>query len=211
MARYDVAPTKTNFLRLRRDLAFAREGHGLLEQKRDILVAELFGLSERANRVQAEIDELLRKAFSSLEKAVAQMGRESVWAAAQAVSLKPEVRLTQRRVMGVFVPAVRTELESSFPYYSPGKMSLALDEAVMNFQEVLRQIGRLAETRIALGNLTREVKKTIRRVNALERIALPDYEDTLKYITDSLEETERETFYALKLIKTRLEAGRRMR
>ncbi|MCK5548090.1 MAG: V-type ATP synthase subunit D, partial [Thermoplasmata archaeon] len=74
-----MAPTKTNFLKLKRDLAFAREGHGLLEQKRDILVAELFGLSERAGRVQAEIDELLRKAFSSLEKAVAQMGRESVW------------------------------------------------------------------------------------------------------------------------------------
>ena len=49
------------------------------------------------------------------------------------------------------------------------------------------------------------VRKTMRRVNALEKIAIPDYEESIKYIEDTLEESERETFATLKLVKERLE------
>jgi len=63
---------------------------------------------------------------------------------------------------------------------------------------------------VSLARLAREVNKTIRRVNALEKIALPDLEETLKYITDALQEMERETFFTMKLIKNRL-AERRSR
>ena len=58
-------------------------------------------------------------------------------------------------------------------------------------------------------NLTLEVKKTIRRVNALEKIALPDFQETIKYIQDALEENERETFFTLKLVKNRLQKKRK--
>ena len=44
------------------------------------------------------------------------------------------------------------------------------------------------------------------RVNALEKVFIPDYEDTMKYVEDSLEEADREAFFILKLIKDRLEA-----
>ncbi|MCK4236011.1 MAG: V-type ATP synthase subunit D, partial [Candidatus Krumholzibacteria bacterium] len=68
----------------------------------------------------------------------------------------------------------------------------------------LRLLGSLAEARISLMRLSREVAKTIRRVNALEKIFIPDYEETLKYIEMALEESEREAFFILKLVKDRL-------
>ncbi|MFC1502608.1 V-type ATP synthase subunit D, partial [bacterium] len=46
--------------------------------------------------------------------------------------------------------------------------------------------------RISLTRIAEEVRKTMRRVNALEKIALPDYDESIKYIEDTLEENERE-------------------
>ena len=44
MAKLNVAPTKTNLLKLRYDLMFAVQGHELLDQKRNILIVELLNL-----------------------------------------------------------------------------------------------------------------------------------------------------------------------
>ena len=45
------------------------------------------------------------------------------------------------------------------------------------------------------------IKKTQKRANALKNIIIPKYGYTIKYITDSLEEKEREEFTRLKVIK----------
>ena len=52
--------------------------------------------------------------------------------------------------------------------------------------------------------IAQEVQKTMRRVNALDKIAIPDYKESIKYIEESIEESERETFALLKIIKERL-------
>ena len=50
--------------------------------------------------------------------------------------------------------------------------------------------------------LAYEIKKTQRRVNALENIFIPEFREIIKFIQDTLEERERETFFQLKRIKT---------
>jgi len=211
MARYEVAPTKTNLLRLKRDSAFAREGYELLEQKREILIGELFALMDRATKTQGSVNERLKEAYSALENAVLRMGRYRVARLAGAANIKTDISIRTRRIMGVEVPIISAEVEDKPPYFSPADTSFWTDETVQQFKEVLKLLGTLAETTISVINLTREVKKTVRRVNALEKIALPDYEDTLKFITDALEEMERETFYTMKQVKARLEKRRRKR
>jgi V/A-type H+-transporting ATPase subunit D len=99
-------------------------------------------------------------------------------------------------------------LDDNPPYYGPRATSVWTDEAVGRFKNAITAIGRLAESRISLVRLAREIQKTIRRVNALEKIFIPDYKETIKYIEDSLEEGEREAFFILKLVKGRLEARR---
>jgi V/A-type H+-transporting ATPase subunit D len=211
MARYSIPPTKTNLMRLRRDHAFAREGHELLEQKREILVNELMAIMDRAKQIQAETDEAFQKAYDALIKAVVRMGRRKVESASDAINIKSNLRLSERRIMGVIVPVINATFDDNPPYYSPGETSFWLDEAIQNFRDILKMIGKLAEMFISVMNLTQEVKKTVRRVNALEKIALPDYQETIKYIEESLEESERETFFTLKLVKARLEKKRKGR
>ena len=52
------------------------------------------------------------------------------------------------------------------------------------------------------------MRKTIRKVNALEKIAIPEMRDTVSYIENRLEENERDMFVLMKLVKKQLEEKR---
>jgi len=108
--------------------------------------------------------------------------------------------------MGVSLPAVELTLRYNPPYYGPSGTSVWTDEAVQRFKDALGSIAVLAECRISVIRLAREIQKTIRRVNALERVFIPDYQDSLHHVEGALEEADREAFFVLKLIKDRLEA-----
>ncbi|WP_320129406.1 V-type ATP synthase subunit D, partial [uncultured Sphaerochaeta sp.] len=69
----------------------------------------------------------------------------------------------------------------------------------------LELMGRLAELKVSIMRLAREVKKTIRKVNALEKIVIPDNQMTIKWMRSRIEEQERENFILLKVVKDRME------
>ncbi len=206
MARHHVAPTKTSLFRIRRDQAFAIEGHQLLEQKRDILVAEMMGLIDAAVELQKKVDEALRAAHAAMSEAGVRMGQSKVRSAAQAVNISADITLHRREVIGVHLPAVNVTLEGHVPSYSLHDTSAWLDATSAAFRQVLELLGEMARLKVSLMRISLEVRKTVRRVNALEQIHLPDYADTIKYINDVLEEQGRESFFVLKLIKSRIEA-----
>ena len=95
------------------------------------------------------------------------------------------------------------------PYYSLMGTSFWIDNAVKGFRDALELMGKLAELKVSLMRLAQEVKKTIRKVNALEKIAIPDLGETVSYIRSRLEENERDMFVLMKLVKARLETRAR--
>ncbi|MHC4887390.1 MAG: V-type ATP synthase subunit D [Planctomycetota bacterium] len=200
-----VAPTKTNLLRLRHEMNFARLGHELLDQKRNILVVELLNLVDEAEASQEKVGETLAEAYRTLEQAVLRMGRLKVSRLANVVNITTEIELRQRKVMGVPLPVVRTEFTSHGPHYSPRDTSHWVDATIDQFKAALQQMGKLAELKISTIRLATEVRKTIRKVNALEKIAIPDLEETVVYIEGRLEENQREMFSLMKMVKNRLE------
>lgn len=204
MAKYEVAPTKTNMMKIKRELGFAEEGWKLLDQKRKILVVELMGLIDRTVEAQRNTEKRLSEAFEALDQLTLRMGRREISLVAPGVNIKSDISFSQRRVMGVSLPNVKVKFRDSPPYFAAPESSVWIDETIKRFREVLHLLGDLAEARISLVRLSREVAKTIRRVNALEKIFIPDYQETLKYIEMALEESEREAFFVLKLVKDRL-------
>ena len=205
MARYKVVPTKTNLMKLRRNLSFAQEGYDLLEQKRQILVVELMGLVDKTTDAQEKVEKAMAEAFKALQSAVLSMGRQAVANVAPAVNIASDITITMRRIMGVNIPRVEVKVEDIAPYFSLGETSFWVDETIARFKGLLQDLGTLAELRISLMRIAEEVRKAMRRVNALEKIAIPDYNESIKYIEDTLEESEREMFATLKLVKERLE------
>ncbi|MBN1837031.1 MAG: V-type ATP synthase subunit D [Spirochaetales bacterium] len=199
-----VAPTKTNLLKTRQDLAFARLGHELLDQKRNILVLELLNLVDQAVDFQDKVVGALAEAFATLERAVMEMGKLKVAALSSAVNMSAEITLKQRRVMGVRLPVVETSFLERAPYYSPMGTSFWIDSSLEEFKQALQLMGRLAELKVSIIRLAAEVRKTIRKVNALEKIAIPDLEQTVGFIQNRLEENEREMLILMKMVKNRL-------
>jgi len=201
-----VAPTKTNLLRIRHELDFARLGHELLDQKRNILVIELLNLVDQAVDFQERVVRALEEAYRTLEQAVLRMGKLRVANLASAVNIRTEIELKTRRVMGVRLPVVETSFTEHPPYYSPLGTSFWIDNSIEEFKKALQLMGRLAELKISIIRLAAEVRRTIRKVNALEKIAIPDLEQTVSFIQNRLEENERDMFILMKMVKSRLEA-----
>jgi V/A-type H+-transporting ATPase subunit D len=199
------APTKTNLLKLKSELEFARLGHELLDQKRNILVLELLNLVDQAVDFQARVEQALADAYRTLEEAVLRMGKLKVGNLASAVNIETTMTISRRKVMGVRLPVVETSFQEHAPYFSPSGTSFWVDSALRAFKNALQEMGRLAELKISIIRLAGEVRKTIRKVNALEKIAIPDLEDGVTYTQNRLEETEREMFVLMKMVKTRLE------
>ncbi len=201
----NLAPTKTNLLKIKDELKFARLGYDLLDQKRNILVLELLNIVDQSVDIQDQVEKALERAYRTLEEAVLKMGKLKVATLAGAVNIESEIKITQRRVMGVQLPVVETSFKEHPPYYSPMGTSFWIDSSLKNFKEALAVMGRLAELKISITRLAQEVKKTIRKVNALEKIAIPDLDESVSYIQNRLEETERDMFVLMKMVKTRLE------
>ncbi|MBX7257310.1 MAG: V-type ATP synthase subunit D [Candidatus Hydrogenedentes bacterium] len=205
MPRYELAPTRTNLLRLKGDLAFALEGYELLEQKREILMSELKRVTDRAVEAQRTVDAELEKAYRALREAKTAVGNIGIESAACAINMTTELHVHERHVMGVAIPTVEMAITESPPHYGPTLTSAWTDEAANRFRSALEALTVLAETRIAVVRLAREIQKTIRRVNALEKIFIPDYRETKKYVEDALEEADRGALSLLKLVKEKLE------
>ena len=208
MAQANYAPTKTNLLRLKNDLTFARQGHELLDQKRNILIIELLALVDQTADYQSRVENALAKAYKTLEEAVLDMGKLKVQYLTGAVNITTDITIRSRRVMGVILPVVETEFTEHPPYYSPMGTSFWIDSSIKFFREALELLGKLSELKISVLRLANEVKKTIRKVNALEKIAIPDPKEAVRYIESRLEENERDMFILMRMVKDNLESKR---
>lgn len=205
MAKQNYAPTKTNLLRLKDDLKFAQQGYELLDQKRNILIIELLALVDQAVDFQDSVDKALAKAYESLEQAVLEMGKLKVQYLTGAVHIEADIKVSSRKIMGVSLPVIDTNFTEHSPYYSPVGTVFWIDSSLQSFKETLKLLGKLSELKISVLRLANEVKKTIRKVNALEKIAIPDLQEVVHYIQSRLEENERDMFILMKMVKRNLE------
>jgi len=200
----NVAPTKSNLISLKRQLAVAEEGYDLLEQKRQILVSELMRRLARVRDDQSAAADVLRRAFDALNEAQLDTGSEALERASLGVTMEHEVELAGQHLMGIKIPRVMVRTEPVSVQFGVGGTSANADIAMRRFVEVLPLLAELAELENAVMRLALELRKTQRRCNALSKIFMPNYRETIGYITGALEERERESFVILKMIRDRL-------
>jgi V/A-type H+/Na+-transporting ATPase subunit D len=203
MAKINVPPTRSNLLRIKQELQFSKEGYEILNRKREVLTAELIHMAHNAEALQQEVWKLLAEAYAAMEKAQLKMGRERVEWAALAANKTVDVQLKFRGIMGVSIPVIESKGAPPEMLYSLGDTSASLDEASSAFAKVIKLIPELSMVMTTVWRLAYELRKTQRRVNALQYIFIPEYEETVLFIVSSLEEREREDTFRLKLLKHR--------
>ena len=197
-------PSKANLIKARENLAFSKSGYALLDKKRTVLIREAMTLVERANEIQKKVKEEFEDAYSTLEIANITLGVNNVSDVAMSIPKQEEFQILYRSVMGVEIPMVVYERdENKNPNYSFFRTNSALDNAVKTLENLKYLVYELAEIENAVYMISLEIKKTVKRANALEKIQIPRYEEAVKYISEVLEEKEREDFFRLKKVKSK--------
>ncbi len=204
MARQAVAPTKGNLLTLQEELALAHEGYELLDHKREVLINELYRVVSDYSQAVRRMNEKLIPALELLRRAVVRMGEERKSAALPSEVNEIGVIQMEHSVMGVRLPTV--SLEGTQEQERPGTWdgNADLDESYESLSQSPEYMVEYVQTAMSVRRLSSEIKKTQRQVNALESVFIPDYEETIRFIRDVLEENEREAFFRQKRVKAKL-------
>ena len=196
-----AVPTKGNLMNSKKSLALAKNGYELLDRKRNILIREMMTLIDHANKLQSEIDGSYEQAYIEIQNA--DITTDMCEDIANAVPGADRLHLDSRSVMGVEIPILTMDENEvhNFLHYGARSTNSAVDKAFILFNKVKTLTVELAEIENSVYRLAVSIKKTQKRANALKNIMIPRFEETVKFITDALDEKDREEFSRLKVIK----------
>lgn len=200
MANKQVFPTKGNLMATKKSNDLAHMGYELMDRKRNILTREMMSLLDDVKQMRSEITECYLEAYKALEQANLSMGVISELA--EAVPVDTGITITYRSVMGVEIPKIHYEKKPLTLCYGMHEANSKFDYAYQCFYRVKEVTISLAELENAVYRLANAIRKSQKRANALKNIVIPDFEKNIKYISDALEEKEREEFSRQKVIKT---------
>lgn len=205
MARLNVNPTRMELSSLKKKLTSAQRGHKLLKDKRDELMRQFMELIRENKQLRSEVEEGISAANRYMAVAGSVMQREVLETALMLPKQEVELEVSEKNVMSVYIPVFspkyRTGDTDDIYSYGTAFTSVDLDGAISALSEIFPKMIRLAEIEKACQLMADEIEKTRRRVNALEHIMIPDYQETIKYITMKLSENERSTTTSLMKVK----------
>jgi V/A-type H+-transporting ATPase subunit D len=184
----EISPTRMNLMNRRSQLGLASRGMMLLEKKRDALVQEFVANVHEALEARRQLYQTAQEAHRTLMLAKAFDGPETVESLSLGMPVRFSAQATVDNVWGTRV--ARLAIESS-------------REITMS------PLIRVANTEARLRRIAAEVKKTARRVNALQQAVIPVIRSQIHFIQQALDQQEQEDIFRLKRIKTKLEAKNR--
>ena len=205
MAVMNVNPTRMELTNLKRKLVTARRGHKLLKDKRDELMRRFLDMVRENKALRKEVEEGVKKANVAMSVARCIMSDKALDVALMLPTQEMHLDVTEKNVMSVMIPEFdvkfRTANEHDIYSYGFANTSGDLDTAVKALSDIMPKMIRLAEIEKSCRLMADEIEKTRRRVNALEHVMIPQYEETIKYITMKLDENERSTTTRLMKVK----------
>ena len=214
MARLNVNPTRMELTNLKRKLTTARRGHKLLKDKQDELMRRFLDLVRENKELRRKVEEGIEESNRHMALARSVMSYSSLDVALMMPSQKMSLDVSEKNVMSVMLPVFDTKLktadENDIYSYGFAFTSSDLDAAVKSLSDIMPYMLRLAEVEKSCQLMSAEIEKTRRRVNALEHVMIPQYEETIKYISMKLDENERSSTIRLMKVKNMmLEEARR--
>lgn len=204
MAKLNVNPTRMEMTRLKRQLKTATRGHKLLKDKLDELMKQFLEIVRENKRLREAAEAALESAYQDFIIARAVLSESTLAESLMIPQQSVSVKVKQRNIMSVNVPVFDFQKEAGsgdiYPY-GTAFTSGELDSAMNSFSAAMEPLLRLAESEKTAQLLAQEIERTRRRVNALENVMIPNYQETIKFIAMKLEENERASTTRLMKVK----------
>ena len=205
MPKTAVTPTRMVLNQLKGRLKTARRGHKLLKDKRDELMRQFMDVVRLNKELRRKVEEGMTGAFASLTVASTIMSPEMLEQALLYPRQSVELGMSFKNIMSVNVPVYSFRTKNNDPSeiypYGFAQTSGELDDALEKLAKVFEDMLELAQVEKTMQLLAEEIEKTRRRVNALEYVMIPNFEESIRYISMKLEENESSTKVRLMKVK----------
>ena len=205
MPKTAVTPPRLVLNQLKGRLKTARRGHKLLKDKRDELMRQFMDVVKLNKELRLKVEEGMTGAFASLTVASTIMSPEMLEQALLYPRQSVELGMSYKNIMSVNVPGYSFRTKNNDPSeiypYGFAQTSGELDDALEKLAKVFEDMLELAQVEKTMQLLAEEIEKTRRRVNALEYVMIPNFEENIRYITMKLEENENSTKVRLMKVK----------
>lgn len=199
-----ASPTRTELLTRRAQIRLAQQGADLLKGKREALVREFIAELKRFVAEREAMSRTLSAAVQALMRCLALDGREAVASVALAARRAVEVELEEKNIWGIRVSQATSDYHArpaGGHRHSAIGASARIEDATERFEEALESLIKVAPLDRKMRRLAEEIRKTTRRVNALEQRLLPALQSEVEYIRAVLDQREREDIFRLKRLK----------
>ena len=199
-----ISTTRAELLAHKSQIALARQGRDLLEQKRTVLMKEFLRVVDSVMQRAQALQQAAARATQALGAAEAEAGLEVVRSLALAARSDLLINIETVNVMGVRVPVIEQRTvtrPAAGRGYALSSAPLVIDEAAAAFEDEVQAILQLAESELRLERLAREIQSTSRRLNALDHVLLPRLQAEYHTIQMALDERERADHFRMKLVK----------
>lgn len=196
-----VNPNRMELLRLRKRLALAQRGHKLLQDKLEEMMRKFLGLLKDMDTAKTDFKEKTQNLLKDLLYCRITSAKNNFEDALSKIDAQVVLGVSTRRIMNVKVPEFEIKELKIEKHYDFFKTSAQLDLAVAAAPEYIKSLLRLAQLLKTLEILSFEIERTRRRVNALEYMLIPSIQDTIRYITQKLNEFERGNLVRLMRVK----------
>jgi len=197
----NVNATRMELLLLKKRLKLAQRGHKLLKDKQDELMSQLMAIIDEVKNLRLFIEREFQSILFEFILASAKMGPHQAEEALLIPTKKISISVEQKNLISVRIPLFKKEVEGDIISYGYLNTSAEMDSALIKFDKFIESLISLAEKEKAVQLMADEIEETRRRVNALEYKLIPNLEETIKYITMKLSETERSSIVRLMKIK----------
>jgi V/A-type H+-transporting ATPase subunit D len=188
-------------LRLRKRLQLAIRGHKLLQDKLEEMMHRFLALLKDIDRAKEDFQNRNKSILQDLIYCRITASRADFDASLTRIDAKIKISISTTRILNVKVPVFNIEELKMYKGYDFFRTSAQMDLVVAGAQDYLRSLLKLAQLLKTLDVLSYEIERTRRRVNALEYNLIPSICQTIRYITQKLNEFERGNLVRLMRVK----------
>lgn len=184
--------SRSAWLELKEEQTLVKDGYEFLDEKAMLLAAEMLEQKERYTATRKRFLALAAEAAGILSNAAADQGLDGLQVYPASELQGPTIEIDERSSIG------QTMLEARFIGYATGSTRLPVSPAAVvqhcaeAFLAVMEAGAELAAMSSNLERLTREYRRTWRRVRALENVVLPEIRGDLTAMEEHLDLVEQE-------------------
>jgi V/A-type H+-transporting ATPase subunit D len=206
----NIAPTKLNLINTKEFLNLAKDGRNLLEEKKEVLLANILTIVKELKQVRSEFDALVKEIYQDFLYLKLFLGEDIILNELKSANIKEiDFDILYKNIIGVIVPTVKQVKIDIKADVDPSAFfsSYKMNELLLKFEKFVKKMIEVIEKEAIMWNLIKDLKKTQRRVNSLDNIIIPDLQNDIKFIVDSLEDRDREVIFQLQRMKSKKSKG----